>query len=220
MPSDGSFSFTVGSERVEDVQFSWGVHHNPVRRGDVGWGISVELPAVIEMIGLVAQESASAEELRQRLLRLAEEIRVEYDEPSLGLDDEPVSSAPWGSDCPAACAVCSASKPDFEARQAEVNAQRERLAAPDSYPFAAGTRTLHRSVCRDAQTAGNWEAFGAWNAVQAQRRLLREFAHHDNRGPDMRVLTADEAAEWVRRRIGPRGGMQYRLCRLCSPESP
>ncbi|MER8103883.1 hypothetical protein [Kitasatospora sp. NPDC094016] len=220
MPIDGSANLPIGSQRVENVQFTWGVHYNPARRGQVGWGISVELPAVIEMVHLVAQRSVSVEELQGQLLRLAEQIRNAYDEPMPGMDDEPVNSAPWGSDCPVGCAVCAEAKPAFEALRADAVAQRERLKVPDEYPYAAGRRALHRSVCKEAQHAGSLADLGGWDPVGRDTRLLRDFAHHGYQGSNMRVLTIEEAAAWIREHTGPRGGEQYRLCKMCSPKVP
>lgn len=220
MPIDGSVNLPIGSERVENVKFSWGWHYNPERRGQVGWGIAVELPAVIEMVQLVAQQNVSAEELHGQLLRLAEAIRVQYDKPMPGMDDEPVSTAPWGSDCPVGCTVCADAKPALEAFRAEAAAQRGRLAAPGEYPYAAGKRTLHRSTCQEAQSAGSLP-LGGWDPVEDERRWLRDFAHHGLTGSsNMQVLTAPEAAAWVRERVGPRGGTQYRLCKVCAPAVP
>ncbi|MFJ3671217.1 hypothetical protein ACIPSE_32630 [Streptomyces sp. NPDC090106] len=73
-----------------------------------------------------------------------------------------------------------------------------RLDAPDRYPYAAIKQTLHRAGCRKVE-----QSFGSADDV-----------------PEGTVLDVQEAAAWVGERVGPRGGLRYRLCGVCEPETP
>ncbi|MFJ4518971.1 hypothetical protein [Streptomyces sp. NPDC088816] len=109
---------------------------------------------------------------------------------------------------------------EFEALRAASLKQRRRCVKPDRHPYTAGHRTLHQSVCpRTREWIGGIEDESPW-----MRQNLREFAHagitNGGWATHMRVLEAGEAAAWVAERIGPRGGLHYRLCRICTPALP
>ncbi|WP_275883758.1 hypothetical protein [Streptomyces sp. FXJ1.172] len=36
----------------------------------------------------------------------------------------------------------------------------------------------------------------------------------------MKVMDTQDAAAWITEHIGPRGGVRYRLCRICTPVLP
>ncbi|MFB8106863.1 hypothetical protein ACFC3O_29300 [Streptomyces sp. NPDC056007] len=38
--------------------------------------------------------------------------------------------------------------------------------------------------------------------------------------PNFTVMTTQEAAGWVRARVGPRGGTRFRVCKVCTPNIP
>ncbi|MER5519895.1 hypothetical protein, partial [Streptomyces sp. NPDC002763] len=65
---------------------------------------------------------------------------------------------------------------------------------------------------------------GVHRAVSADRRNLRQFAHKGmlNSGwaTHMVMLTAEEAVQWIDNHTGPRGGAQYKFCKICQPQAP
>ncbi|MFJ5927627.1 hypothetical protein ACIQF6_34030 [Kitasatospora sp. NPDC092948] len=61
---------------------------------------------------------------------------------------------------------------------------------------------------------------GWGDLAEEEVRVLRNFAHHGMHGGGMQVLTTDEATAWTQERTGPRGGANYRLCKVCCPTLP
>lgn len=224
MPYSGSVNVTIGDHRLEDVEYVWEDMYSPKRRGKTGWGMGIELPAVIDMVRLAADDVITAGDLVRHLEALAEKIRAEYDEP---LSEGEGDNDAWGADCPAAgCKVCDAAREEFDAIAAKTLVQRKRLQDPATYPYAGGKHTLHSSACRQTQESigeipgpNHW-----WNSADHMARNLREFAHKGmlNSGwaTHMVMLTPQEALQWINSRTGPRGGAQYKLCKICRPQVP
>jgi hypothetical protein len=150
MPYSGSVNVAIGDHRLEDVEYVWEDMYSPKRRGKAGWGMGIELPAVIDTVRLAADGEITAGDLVRHLEALAEKIRAEYDEP-LSPEDEGDNDA-WGADCPAAgCEVCDAAREEFDAIAAKTLVQRNRLQDPATYPYSAGKHTLHSSACRQTR---------------------------------------------------------------------
>lgn len=151
-----------------------------------------------------------------------------YDEANPGDEDESAKAAPWGSDCPAGCTVCAGAKAEFDALAEKSKMHKKRLLEPEAHPYAAGKHTLHRSLCARVKehlgTAGSDNRPFRRDDLSFRREDLREFAHHGYRNAGwaalMTVMTANEAVEWTRARVGPRGGTKYKLCHICQPECP
>lgn len=180
---------------------------------------------MIELVGRVAQGHLTADELREGLRRFAGEIGAQSSELTrieLGGEEEPL----WVEDCPARCTVCAEAKPQFEDIKADATVQRERLKDPANYPYAVGKHTLHQSGCKMAQAAAGtpWDDMPGRVASDMEASGLRQFAHKGYRNTgwsaQMQVMTAQEAARWTRDRTGPRGGTQYKVCRVCRPPTP
>ncbi|WP_405692642.1 hypothetical protein [Streptomyces sp. NBC_00057] len=219
MPYSGRVNVTIGDHRLEDIEYLWEDMYSPKRRGQAGWGMGIELPAVIDMVRLAADGKVTASDLVRHLEALAEKIRAEY-EP-LSPDDDV-----WGAACPAAdCEVCNAAREEFDAIAAKTLVQRKRLQDPGTYPYAAGKHTLHSSACRQTRESigeipgpDDW-----WNGADSMARNLREFAHKGllNSGwaTHMVMLTAEEALQWISSHTGPHGGTQYKLCKICQPQA-
>ncbi|MEU0634356.1 hypothetical protein [Streptomyces sp. NPDC005989] len=127
----------------------------------------------------------------------------------------------WVAGCPVTCEKCSAAADEFRAIRTESLAQRRRFDDLDVYPYAAGKRTLHRSVCKEVR-----EAVGRVEGDDSPwvKSALRQFAHTGGMTTGwaalMRLMTDQETDSWIRARIGPRGGTKYRLCRVCRPDLP
>ncbi|WP_345583743.1 hypothetical protein [Streptomyces prasinosporus] len=123
--------------------------------------------------------------------------------------------------CASGCRVCAEARERFDALRASSLVQRRRFGEPGRYPYAAGKHTLHRTACREVeQSVGHVRG----DDPVRLRGALTDFAHHDTTSSEwatpMRVMEPGEAAAWVTERIGPRGGVRYRLCRICTPELP
>ncbi|MEU9263600.1 hypothetical protein AB0D68_34985 [Streptomyces sp. NPDC048212] len=215
MPYSGSVNVTIGDQRLEDVEYIWEDMYNPARRGKVGWGMGIELPAVIDMVRLAADGVVTAGQLVKHLEALAENVRAEYDE------DDAVT---WGADCPAVgCKVCDAAKEEFAAIAATTLTHRKRLQDPATYPYAGGKHTLHSSVCRETKERVG-KIPGPDDPWNNDARNLRQFAHegllNSSWATHMVMLTPQEALQWIYDRTGPRGGSQYKLCKVCRPQAP
>ncbi|WP_143172562.1 hypothetical protein [Actinacidiphila paucisporea] len=126
-----------------------------------------------------------------------------------------------GYDCPHNCPVCIGARPEFDAIAAESYMHKVRHSDPDRYPYAAGKTTLHRSYCpRVARYVGYAEPMGPpWPLAG-----LPAFAHHGVCSTlwaaGMKIMTAEEATEWVRWQTDPRHGTGYKLCCDCLSPVP
>ncbi|MEU2876619.1 hypothetical protein [Streptomyces sp. NPDC007070] len=123
--------------------------------------------------------------------------------------------------CADGCEVCAEAADEFSALRAESLAQRNRFTASGRTPYAAEKQTLHRGDCKKVeQSVGRVTGDG----LAAGAEALSRFAHDGRLSPEwathVRLLETGEAAQWVKERIGPRGGARYRLCRTCTPELP
>ncbi|MEU5193604.1 hypothetical protein AB0G86_06005 [Streptomyces scabiei] len=125
------------------------------------------------------------------------------------------------SRCVPGCRGCAEAEEQFFAIRAASVAQRRRFDEPDRYPYAAGKHTLHRISCREVEQAVG--PVRLYDSVWMQGALT-EFAHEGttNSGwaTHLEVMDDQEAADWITGRIGPRGGVRYRLCRICTPAPP
>ncbi|GAB1332636.1 hypothetical protein ACE1SV_69750 [Streptomyces sennicomposti] len=131
------------------------------------------------------------------------------------------TAPPPAPSCASGCEVCAGAADEFGALRAESLAQRNRFTASGHTPYAVEKQTLHRGDCKKVgQSVGR--VTGHDVAVRAE--ALSRFAHDGRLSPEwathMRLLESGEAAQWVKERIGPRGGARYRLCRTCTPELP
>ncbi|MFI9019304.1 hypothetical protein ACIGZI_35340 [Streptomyces griseus] len=133
-----------------------------------------------------------------------------------------------GPDHSPQCTQCAAARPELEKIKNFALTQRERFADQHLHPYVAGKTSLHRSNCSTVEdlarqgrplsgeegTESEADVFEAELPEFAHARLLTAYQ------PNFTVMTAREAAEWVRARTGPRGGTRYRLCKICTPAPP
>lgn len=75
MPYSGSVNVAIGDHRLEDVEYVWEDMYSPKRRGKAGWGMGIELPAVIDMVRLAADGEITAGDVVRHLEALAEKVR-------------------------------------------------------------------------------------------------------------------------------------------------
>ncbi|MFE2624190.1 hypothetical protein ACFXKH_29405 [Streptomyces caelestis] len=141
--------------------------------------------------------------------------------PAGSVDWERLDGVAQVSVCAAGCWVCAEARDRFDAIRAESVEQRRRFDEPDRYPYAVGKHTLHQATCRGIeQSVGRVQGDDSiW-----MQGALTTFAHEGtlNSGwaTHKRMMEPGEAAAWVAERIGPRGGIRYRLCRICTPQLP
>lgn len=218
---------TVIESRPGEDWLAWAVHGTGSAHAPGAPQVMMELPAVKEMISLVAEGSVTGPELHDALDDFARRLRTSGGAAggaaggtgggTGGCRDD----AGIGDDCPHHCAVCAGAREEFDAIAAESLTHKVRLADPDRHPYAAGRHTLHRSSCPQAvRFVGGVEPVGSPCYLAG----LPPFAH---RGvcstawaAGMQVLTEREAAEWVRRQTGPYGGSGFRRCGGCLPPVP
>lgn len=188
----------------------WGIHCTESPYDPGGWHLVVEFPAVKEMIDLLAQGWVTADELHHALDAFAQRFHTTLEEPSSSMD-----SALVGEDCPHGCSVCAAARSEFDAIAIESFTHKVRLADPERHPYAAGKNTLHRSCCpKVARFVGYAEPLESpWHLAG-----LPAFAHQGvfstSWAAGMRVMTVEEAAEWVSLKSTDTG---YKRCRHCLP---
>ncbi|WP_225636742.1 hypothetical protein [Streptomyces solaniscabiei] len=115
--------------------------------------------------------------------------------------------------------TCTEARGRFDTLRAESLEQRRRFDEPSQYPYAAGKHTLHRTACREV-SVGSVERGNSHWLHGALTRFAHEGCTNTGWATHMRVMTPHEAVAWVAERIGPRGGLRYRLCRICTPELP
>lgn len=123
--------------------------------------------------------------------------------------------------CAAGCQVCAEAAGRFDALRAASLVQRRRFDEPDRYPYASGKHTLHRSSCREVeQSVGHIEGDDSVRVHGALTRFAHDGLLDSGWATLMHMMNPGEAAAWVTERIGPRGGIRYRLCRICTPALP
>lgn len=126
-----------------------------------------------------------------------------------------------GEGCPYGCPVCADARAEFDAIAAESFVHKVRLSDPEHYPYAAGRHTLHLSSCpKVARFVGRVEPIGSPFCLAG----LASFAHYGvfstAWAAGMQVMTADEAAEWVRGHGDPHESAGYKACTHCLPPVP
>lgn len=76
-------SFTVrlnvGGHRIEDVHLHWGLRGGEARQDTPSYGTDIEVPAVIELLDLIASGTIAVEEARDSLHRVATVINERMD---------------------------------------------------------------------------------------------------------------------------------------------
>jgi hypothetical protein len=214
MPFDQQFTITTSTgEKIPEVIVTWGVHHPKSRRGQIGWGTSIEMTAMLRLAELVEAGTISAAEMKANLVGLCEETAEIAEEA-----DVIGRYGTWGEGCVPGCRTCAQAKPKFEAGYAERLAQTERAKDPAAYPYVVGKSSLHRASCH---TVEEYVRPMKWEPDESD---LRMFAHHDvvrSSCTALRhVLSVDETKQWIADHTGPAGGRHFRTCKICKPEVP
>ncbi|MEU0102948.1 hypothetical protein [Streptomyces sp. NPDC006267] len=147
---------------------------------------------------------------------MSDQTEYDYFSPNEGPDHSPD------------CTQCAEARPELEKIRDFALTQKERFAEPTLHPYVAGKTTLHRSSCSTMEgiarqgvplswgerTESEADVFEGQLLGFAHARVLSAYRRNFN------VMTAQEAAGWVRARTGPRGGTRFRLCKVCTPGLP
>ncbi|MGW2583599.1 hypothetical protein ACWCYZ_20090 [Streptomyces virginiae] len=192
------------------------------REISAGWGYSVELPAVLDLLEHVEQGVVKAGAARALLLEAAEKL---YDPFGCSAFEDP---AKVRADCQATggCVLCEERRSWFEELLDHSDVLWERLQQPEAYPFAAGRRGIHDTTCSvvKRETPDNY----ARPVGEAYTQALHLYSHtvlpYDRdifesvrSYPSFTAMTAQEARTWIADHTGPKGGRNYARCQRCAP---
>ncbi|MFE9138853.1 hypothetical protein [Streptomyces sp. NPDC007355] len=195
-----------------DIHWTWGIDFPGQRRWTDGWGVSIELPAVIELLDLIASGQADAAAVRARLADEAEALDAEND-PHHG---DP--SAQEYARCFGDCDTCTAAEPGFRRTLAESKARADKARDHENYPYIVQGRTAHSAGCYHVDP----ERFDGGDLRESELRTrLKWYAH--NQGVSVysgEPVNRDGLVRWAQANTGPKGGRNYRACKSCNPQIP
>ncbi|MFD9572655.1 hypothetical protein ACFWBI_22755 [Streptomyces sp. NPDC059982] len=192
------------------------------REISAGWGYSVELPAVLDLLEHVEQGAVEAGAARSLLLEAAEKL---YGPFGCRAFEDP-AKVRAGCQAAGGCALCEERRSWFEELLDQSDVLWERLQQPEVYPFAAGRRGIHDTTCSvvKRETPDNY----ARPAGEAYTQALHLYSHtvvpYDRdifesvrSYPSFTAMTPEEARTWIADRTGPKGGRNYARCQRCAP---
>ncbi|REK87574.1 helicase [Streptomyces inhibens] len=194
-------SFTVhlnmGGHRIENVSLNWGLGGSGARRDAPSYGTDIEVPAVVEILDLIASGEISAEDARDNLKRLASVIKErmdrEYDELIEAMEQPSPRSAPkqerfddrWvyaisTDDNPDAIKIGVAKDIAQRVKSLQVGSANRlelRWSARGGYPLERHLHNHFEKVC----THGEWFNFqGVTDAVAEIDMTARHFLRRYN----------------------------------------
>ncbi|MET9396076.1 hypothetical protein [Kitasatospora sp. NPDC002965] len=189
-----------------------------------GWGYSIELPAVLDLLDLLQDGRADPSQARELLLRAARELYIPFE--AYLLEDQDDLKARCQQD-PHNCPLCQEHRRVFERELDTADSLWARYSKPEKHPFIAGSRGLHEVGCSVVRREMP-QAY-ARPAGDTYIDQLRRYAHsgdlrngyspldHSRDYPSWRAMTASEARVWTAERTGPKGGRAYKTCSRCAP---
>jgi hypothetical protein len=202
----------VNGHQLPDVHWTWGIDFPRERRWTDGWGSSIEVPAVIELLDLIAAGKTDAPSVRAAIIEYAEAMDADHD---------PHHSDPQAqryARCFGDCDICKAAEDAFRRSAAEAQARIDKARDPDNYPYILMGRTAHLTVCTHASPS-RWAGQPADEAEF--RRRLKGFAHKEGISEYQgEPVDWDGLLRWSEANIGPQGGRYYRACKVCKPQLP
>ncbi|MFI8343977.1 hypothetical protein ACIF8W_28450 [Streptomyces sp. NPDC085639] len=192
------------------------------REISAGWGYSVELPAVLDLLEHVEQGVVEAGAARALLSEAAETL---YGPFGCRAFEDP---AKVRVACRAAggCSLCEERRSWFEELLDHSDLLWERLHQPMMYPFAAGRRGIHDTTCAVVrrETPDNYRRPAGEAYTQALHHYSHSVVSYDRdvfesarSYPSFTAMTAEEARAWIAERTGPKGGRNYTWCQRCAP---
>jgi hypothetical protein len=216
-----TLTLTAGAETVPDMRFYYnGMDIRPERRDVDGWGTSVELAGVVQLLDAVAAGDLTIADMRAALVGVADELERRFlTAPGDGLSTTPETLRCFG-DCPR----CKANATEVRALLDQAAERRVRLQHPDRYAVAVSGSSVHRIDCRMVHNSARTLRFAQDTEDDSEslfRSELHMFTHNGVRPalPHL-ALTFDEYDRWRAEHTGPAGGLRYRLCKVCDPDVP
>ncbi|WP_405534708.1 hypothetical protein OG787_08115 [Streptomyces sp. NBC_00075] len=232
MPTFDTDDVTIGSIAIPETRFMIGDHFPELRKRTVceGWGFDIELLAVLDILEAVSAGLVSADDARKGLL---EAVNRMYG-PNGCFDYESAEDRQAWCERDGGCEACRRHQSDFERLVADAEGFWRRYQQPEKYPFTAGKKGLHETGCSVVKRAMPKQFSRPVGSQFSQ--ALREYAHAANpfmdtgnyedfdgcwnraaTYPTFRPMTVAEARAWTAQNTGPKGGRNYKPCRVCAP---
>lgn len=199
--SERKASLESPGEKPIEVKFNYWAGDNRKPEGDPRDGWSLDLSPVLALLEAIDQGKATAGAARTALL----DALAKFTELS------------------GCCLLCEEAIPRYEAAVAEYEQklaefeQSAKQMTPESHPYIVHPNgTVHTWDCYVAPGLGPGHHPGA---------TVSEFAHRQYWEYEAMPrfgwrVTAEELAEWIEDRRGPRGGAGHRRCKACWPPLP
>ncbi|MFE5586920.1 hypothetical protein [Kitasatospora sp. NPDC056531] len=225
-------SVSVSGIEMPDVLVTFGIDFPRQRKRLLreGYGQSIELPAVIDIVAAIEAGTITAAEVRELLLRLAGQVYDGWDLREHEQHDDLLAWCVRDGGCP----DCEKYGDRFDPHLDALAERWRRYNTPDEYPFTVGRSAgLHETTCPVVRRTmpTEWSRPVAEEYVQ-ERRL---FCHQQNlryggtkadfefemaattADSGWTVMTIEETRVWEARHTGPKGGRKYRRCQRCAP---
>lgn len=213
MPVSAHITMEINGNTISDTQWTWGSDYPKARRWQDGWGTSIEVPAVIEMLELVTMGKASAGQVREALAQAAQRLNSTHDRDYGNPAAEAVARC-YG-DCQRCLDREAEVRRDFDHRLEQVKKAR----SPE-YQYVVSGRIAHSTECRRVLGYDRLHWPGA-TYEEAFRNALHAVVHDDSRVEDTyEPVTWEGLVRWCEANTGPQGGRYYRACKTCKVQIP
>ncbi|WP_405968950.1 hypothetical protein OG613_48585 (plasmid) [Streptomyces sp. NBC_00015] len=210
---------TIPSVRLGFGELFAQERRRPIREG---WGYTVELPAVLELLERIGDGRITPEDAHSVLFKSADLL---YDTLRCWESEDPDELR---NACREAggCVLCEQRRPRLDAWLDQADDRWQRLQQPEAYPFAAGRQGLHVTLC--SVVTREMPSEYARPTGEDYVAALNAFSHADDpyfgedfegsrSYPRFDVMTPGEARAWIAERTGPKGGRNYKRCQRCAP---
>ena len=224
---DAYVDLVVGATTLPAVQLLPGCYYSPDRKRPVedGWGFTIELAAVMDLLALVERGAVGAGQV-SALLRHAAEVVLALEAEQDDEEERAPQRLREACRVQGGCVLCRERTGMFNRFLDQAVDRWRRFRLPEQYPFATSRHGVHESSCsvvtsrmpdQFARPSGN----GYTAALHTYAHTLRPFGDDDFEGthtyPIFSPMTAQELHAWIADNTGPKGGRNYRTCQLCGP---
>ena len=192
----------------------------PIREG---WGYTVELPAVVDLLDRIEGKQVTAADVRDVLLQAADALYG----PFRCWDAEDPRALRAACSQAGGCSLCEQRRSWFDAMLDGTDERWKRLQRPEEFPFAAGRQGIHTASCPvvSRETPAHYARPTGDTYTQALNAYSHTVDPHSDRDyfegsatyPRFEAMTTQEAHAWIAARTGPKGGRNYKRCQRCAP---